>query len=97
MVDSGPVPPISPSGFIVVRSGSHKGAKVTQRHKEHSFLCLCVKYSLLRGRAAGDFADVVLRFRHAEEPLIKPPNDVLQPLDTMPRLPRAAGAHRWVV
>src|SRR5574338_1446924 len=41
---------------------------------------------LLRTRAPTRFANVVFRFGDAHDPFIKPPHDVLQPLDTMPRL-----------
>jgi hypothetical protein len=41
---------------------------------------------LLRARAPRGFADVVLGFGDAHDPLIEPTNDVLQALDAVPGL-----------
>src|SRR5688572_15436533 len=43
---------------------------------------------LLLGSGARRFTDLVLRFRYAHDPLIKPADDVLQTLDPVPRLTR---------
>src|SRR5215207_5383789 len=51
-----------------------------------SICVICGWLSLLGCGASRYLADLVLGFCHAHDPLIKPTNDVLQTLDTMPWL-----------
>src|SRR5215213_3377153 len=93
MVDSGPVPPMRPSVFIKKTLDRIYNIFHDRQDSYPAKSCQSCLHLLLSCRALRGFADVVFRFGDPHDPLIKPSDDVLQPLDAVPWLP---GARQFV-